>query len=234
MIKKFKIFESKINESFQLSGKHSFLTFLQIISNHDYHFMLNDFYTKLYNYHFFFSTETISGIEDYIDIFKYKKSLESSYEILLKIRNNKLAFFFGVKENSLLRYGFLDLDTQRSYVSGEFMASGEYFRSISKYKALQFINKIIQNTNVKKLPVLSKIKQDFEKFYKDKKNVKIKIENNRVINYFDKSQFIEEDIQMNRPYRALDKWISKKSWRNQVEYSVDDTTDILKFIIIVK
>jgi len=224
----------KTYESVELSGKHSFFMFLQIISNHDYHFILNEHYTKLYNYHFFFSTETIEKIDEYIEIFKYKHSLESSYETLKKIKTNKLAFFFGVKENSLLRYGFLDLDTQRSYVVGEFNISGDYFREISKYKALQSINKIIQNVDVKNLETLAKVKQDFTKFYSSKKSSKIKIEDNRVINYFSKDQFTDDDIKMNRLYRTLDKWISKRSWRNRVEFSVDDTTDPIQFIIIVK
>ena len=224
----------KLNENLELSGKHSFFTFLQIISNHDYHFILNDHYTILYNYHFFFSNETITDVEDFVEIFKYKHSLASTYEILLKIKSNKLSFFFGVKENSLLRYGFADLDSQRSYVVGEFQISGDYFKSISKYKALHSINKIIQNVNVKNLALLAKIKQEFTKFYPSKKNKKIRIVDNRVINYFDKNEFTEEELQMNRPYRVLDQWISKKSWKNNVEYSVDDDTDTLEFIILVK
>jgi hypothetical protein len=232
MITKFKLFE---NTTYELSGKHSFLTFLQIISNHDFHFISNDHYTKLYNYHFFFSTETIKSIEEYLEIFKYKHSLATCYKILLEIKSNKLAFFFGVKENNLLRYGFVDLDSQRSYVVGEFMVTGTYFRSIAKYKALQFINKILQNTDVKHLSTLSKIKLDFQKFYtKSKKSKKIEIVDNKVINYFDRSQFSQEDLTMNRLYRVLDQWISKRSWRNLVEFSVDDTTDPVQFIIIVK
>lgn len=229
MITNFKLFESV-----ELSGKHSFFMFLQIVSNHDYHFILNEHYTKLYNYHFFFSTETVDKIDEYIEIFKYKKSLESSYEILKKIQSNKLAFFFGIKDNSLLRYGFLDLDTQRSYVVGEFRVTDGYFQSIVKYKALQSVNKIIQNLNVKSLSVLAKVKQDFEKFYSSKKNIKIRIVDNKVINYFSRDQFTEDDISMNRLYRALDQWVSKKSWRNNVEFSVDDTVDPVEFIIIVK
>jgi predicted DNA binding protein len=224
----------KLNETYELSGKHSFFTFLQIISNHDFHFILNDHFTKLYKYHFFFSTETIQKVEDFVEIFKYKHSLASTYEILLKIRTNKLAFFFGIKEKTLLRYGFVDLDSQRSYVVGEFNVTGEYFRTISKYKALQTINKIIQNVDVKNLVILSKIKDDLKKFYKEKEGKKIKIIDNKVIKYYDKNQFTEEDLRLNRPYRILDKWISKRSWRNNVEYNVDDTTDPIQFIIIVK
>lgn len=228
------ITQFKIYESYELSGKHSFFTFLQVISNHDYHFIVNDHFTRLYNYHFFFSTETIQDVEEFVDIFKYKHSLASTYEILLKIKSSKLAFFFGIKENTLLRYGFVDLDSQRSYVVGEFNVTGTYFQSIAKYKALQTINKVIQNVNVKNLPILSKVKQDFEKFYTSKKNSKIRIDDNRVINYFDKSQFTEEDLNMNRLFRVLDKWVSKKSWRNKVEISVDDTIDPIQFIILVK
>src|SRR5574344_1417112 len=102
--------ESKINENVELSGKNSFLTFLQIISNHNYHFILNDFYTKIYQYQFYFSTETIKNVNEFIEIFKYKHSLAACYDILSKINDAKLSFFFGVKENSQLRYGFLDLD----------------------------------------------------------------------------------------------------------------------------
>jgi hypothetical protein len=224
----------KLNEGYELSGKHSFLTFLQIISNHDFHFILNDHYTNLYKYHFFFSTETIKDVEEFVEIFKYKHSLASTYEILLKIKTNKLAFFFGIKDSSLLRYGFVDLDSQRSYVVGEFTATGEYFRSIAKYKALQFINKVVQNVNVKSLSVLSKIKQDFTKFYTKKKSTKIRIIDNKIINYFDKRQFTEEELGMNRPYRVLDQWIAKRSWRNLVEYNVNDEIDPMEFIVIVK
>lgn len=225
----------KINESFELSGKHSFLTFLQIVSNHDYHFIINNQYTDLYKYHFFFSTETIKEVDELMEIFKYKHSLPAAYNILLKIKMNKLAFFFGIKDDLLLRYGFVDIDTQRSYVVGEFTLTKEFFGTISKYKSMSFINKFLQSADIKKLPTLSKIKKDLKKFYKDKKYKKIEIIDNRVNKIIDKSEFSEEDLSMNRIFRALDKWVSKKSWRNLVEYNVDDTEeDIIKIIIIVK
>jgi len=229
MITNFKLFENV-----ELSGKHAFNIFLQIISNHDFHFLLNDHFTKLYNYHMFFSTESIPNVDEFVHIFKYKHSLSATYDILMKIKSNKLSFFFGVKEESLLRYGFVDLDTQRSYVVGEFSISNSYFKSIVKYKAIQMINKVIQNLNVKNLAMLSKVKKDFENFYKSKKKNKIIIDDNKVIGYIKRDQFKEEELQMNRPYRVLDKWIGNKSWKDRVEYSVDDTEDPLKFIIIVK
>ena len=55
MITKFKIFENNsesVNHP-ELSGKHAFMIFLQIISNHDYNFINNEHFTDLYNYHLF-------------------------------------------------------------------------------------------------------------------------------------------------------------------------------------
>jgi hypothetical protein len=233
MIKSFKNY-NKINESVELSGKYSFLNFLQVISNHDYHFILNDLYTKLYNYHMFFSTETIKDNNEFLEIFKYKNSLKYTYNTLQEIKGNKLSFFFGLKENILLRYGFVDLDTKRSYVVGEFNITNDYFKSISKYKAIKFINMTIQNLNVKNIALLSKIKSDFSKFYKDKKSRKIIIEDNKVINYFNRDNFTEDDLKMNRLFRFLNEWVSKKSWREKVEYNVIDDEDPIKFIIILK
>jgi len=99
---------------------------------------------------------------------------------------------------------------------------------------MQSINKIIQNVDIKNLATLSKIKKDFEKFYTSKKSLKIKVDDNRVINYFDANQFTQDDLKMNRLYRILDNWIAKKSWRNKIESSVDDTTDPIQFIILIK
>jgi hypothetical protein len=196
---------------------------------------MNNHYTNLYNYHFFFSTETIKEVDELIEVFKYKHSLPAAYNILLKIKTNKLSFFFGIKDDMLLRYGFVDIETQRSYVVGEFTLMKEFFGTISKYKALSFINKFLRSTDIKSLPILSKIKKEFEKFYSNKKDKKIEIIENRIIKIFEKSEFSEQELEMNRPFRALDKWISKKSWKNDVEYNVDDSEDdILKFIIIVK
>jgi hypothetical protein len=227
--------ESNENKDTYIAGKNAFNIFLQIISNHGFNFINNEHYTSIYDYHLFFSTETIKDNDEFVNIFKFKKSLPSAYNILTKIKTNKLSFFFGIKEDKLLRYGFLDLDTQRSYVIGEFtIFNNGYFRSIVKYKCLRIVNKVIQNLNIKKLYTLSKIKKDLIKFYKDKKNSNIELDDDKVIKYINRDQFTDEELNMNRLYRTLDKWVSKRSWRNNVEYNVDDTVDPIKIIIIVK
>lgn len=229
-----KTFEDfKLYENNELSGKYSFKMFLQIISNHDYHFILNDFYRNLYKYHLFFSSETIKDNNQFIEIFKYKHSLPLAYKVLLNVKDNKLSFFFGLKDNSIVRYGFTDIETQRSYIVGEFGVSNAYFNEISNYKAMRFVNKILQDVNVKKLPLLAKIKHDLDKFYVDK-NGKTILEKNRVIKVIDKDIFTEDDIKLNRLYRTLKDWVQKREWRNNVELSVDDENDPIQFIIILK
>lgn len=218
----------------ELSGKHAFMIFLQIISNHDYNFINNEHFTDLYKYYLFFSTETIKDNDEFVNIFKYKHSLSMAYDTLLKIKSNRLAFFFGINNNLLLRYGFVDLTTKRSYVIGEFNVSNGFFVSIAKYKCVRIINKVIQNIDVKKLSTIMKIKEDLADFLKSIVKSKIEIEDNLVIKYIDRNKLKDEYLQMNRLYRLLDKWVSKKSWRNKVEYNVDDTVDPIKIIIIVK
>lgn len=232
MIKKYNKYI--LNENSKLSGKHSFSMFLQVISNHNHHFINNDHYKSLYNYHLFFSTETITDKDEFIDVFKYKQSLASTYDTLQKIKTNKIAFFFGIKDKSILRYGVVDLDTQRSYVTGEFTITAGYFKNIVKHKAVSYINKTIQNINVKKIPTLAIIKKDIEKFYKDKKGNKVRIVDNNVIKYIERSNFSDEDFAMNRPYRDLDKWVDTQSWKDSVEFNIDDTKDPIEIIIIVK
>ena len=230
-----KISENKLlKENYELSGKYSFLIFLQIISNHNYHFIFNELYNELYNYHLFFSTETIKEVDDFIDIFRYKKSLSATHKILKEIRDNKLSFFFGVKDDLLLRYGFVDLNSKRSYVVGEFNIVGNYFNEILKYNAIQYIKKYIKTSNIENLIFLFKIKKEIKKLFKNKKIIKKEILDNKIIIHYNKDQFSEDDLNMNRPYRILDKWILKKKWSGKVEYSIIDDEDPIKVIIILK
>lgn len=233
MITNFKIFE---NNSDELAGKHAFMIFLQVISNHDYNFINNEHFTNLYNYYLFFSTETIKNNDEFENIFKYKNSLPLAYKTLSNIRSNRLAFFFGINDKLQLRYGFVDLSTKRSYVVGEFDVKNKgFFNSVVKYKCLRMINRTIQNIDMKRLSTIIKVKKDLLGFLKSQvKSSKVEIENNLVTKYIDRHNLHDEYLQMNRLYRILDKWVSKKSWRNLVEYNVDDTEDPIKIIIIVK
>jgi len=224
-----------VNESSnELSGKFSFFSLLQVIGNHGYNFMLNDHYTKLYKYQYYFSTETISDVRELLEVFKYKHSLASTYKTLLDRKDDKLAFFFGVKDKSTFRYGFLDSNSQKSYVTGEFVASPRYFRSIIKYKAVSSIGGMINSINLRNIDILRQIKEDIKDFIPEHKPIKTEIVDNRVIKTFDKSIYSDQDIQSNRPFMALHDWSQKQKWGPKVECSVNDESEQLQFVIIVK
>ncbi len=228
-----KNYKEYIKENLELSGKNSFFNFLQIIGNHNYHFIFSQHYTESYQYLYFFVTETLKNNSEFLDVFQYKTSLQSVNHVLGKLSSNKVAFFFGIKDG-ILRYGVLDTVTKRSHVCGEFKVNDKYFASIKKYKAILYVNKYLQNVNIKNITLMRQIQKDLEKFYPSKKVKKVEIEGkNQVTAYIDKHKFTDEDMQTNRPFRVLHEWVASKDWRNKVHYYVDEEQDDLEFIIIV-
>jgi len=229
-----KKYNEYIKESLELSGKNSFFNFLQIIGNHNYHFIYSKYYTDAYEYLYFFVTETVKDTQEFLDVFQYKTSLSSSNYILGKMKTNKVTFFFGVNQDSVLRYGVLDTETKKSHVVGEFKVNDKYFNSIMKYKALGFLNKYITNINIKNISLMRKVQKEMETFYKSKKikNVEIKGKN-MIVAHMDRHKFTDDDISTNRPFRVLHEWVSNKKWKNRVHYYVNETDTELEFIIII-
>lgn len=229
-----KNYKEYIKENLELSGKNSFFNLLQIIGNHGYHFIYSQHYTDTYKYLYFFVTETIKSNDEFLDVLKYKVSLKSTNYILGKLRNNKVTFFFGINEDSVLRYGILDNKSKRAHVCGEFKVNDKYFNSIRNYKAIRYVNKYLQDINIKNISLMRQIKEELKDFYHKKKvkNVEI-VGKNQVIAYIDRHKFTDDDIQTNRPFRVLHEWVSNKDWRNKVHYYVDEKETELEFIIIV-
>ena len=229
-----KNYNDYIKENLELSGKNSFFNFLQIIGNHGYHFIYSQHYTESYQYLYFFVTETLKNNDEFLDVFRYKTSLKSTTYILGKLKSNKVSFFFGIKDG-ILRYGILDTLSKKSHVCGEFKVTDKYFNSIKKYKAIGYVNKYLQNINIRNITLMRDIKKDLEKFYPSKKVKNVEIEGkNQVIASIDRHKFTQDDLQTNRPFRVLHEWVAKQDWRAKVHYYVnEDNTDVLEFIIIV-
>lgn len=224
----------ELPNSIELSGKYSFFNFVQIVGNHDYHFVYSEYYTNLYKYLYYFVAETIKDNETFIEVFQYKSSLKMLHSVMVKLRQNKLSFFFGINKESILRYGILDHQSKRSHVCGEFKVNDKFFDSAKNYKALEFLIKYLKDINIRKISLIKQIKQEFEKFYPSKKSKKVQIVGkNMIISHFDRHKFTDEELSTNRPFRVLHEWISKKDWRGGVHYYVNETENELEFIIIV-
>lgn len=229
-----KNYNNYIKENLELSGKHAFFNLLQIIGNHGYHFTYSKYYTETYEYLYFFVSEMIKSNDEFLDVLKYKTSLKSSYFILGKLKSNKLSFFFGINKDSILKYGFLDNISKKSHVCGEFKVNDKYFNSVRNYKSMSYVNKFLQDINIKNITLIRQIQKELEDFYKNKKVKKVEVQGkNQVIASIDRHKFTDEDIQMNRPFRVLHEWISNKDWRSKVHYYVDEKENVLDFIVIV-
>ena len=229
-----KKYKSYIKEGLELSCKYSFFNYLQIVGNLDYHFIYSNYYMEVYKYLYFFITETLKDNNEFLNVFKYKTSLTSLYNILNKLQHNKVSFFFGINEDSILRYGILDNLSKKSYVCGEFKVNDKYFNSIKKYKSVSYINKYIQNINIKKITLIRQIQKEFDTFYKSKKIKKVEIEGKNIIKaHINRNKFTDDDIQTNRPFRVLHEWVLTKDWKTKVHYYVNETDNDLEFIIIV-
>jgi hypothetical protein len=229
-----KNYNEYIKESLELSGKNSFFNLLQIIGNHNYHFIYSKYYTDAYQYLYFFVTETIKDVEDFLDVFQYKTSLKSSNYVLDKLKNNKVTFFFGINKDNILRYGILDSVSKKSHVVGEFKVNDKYFDTIKKYKAIAYINKYLKTINTKNITLMRQIQKEMVNFYKSKHIKKVDIEGkNSIITKVDIQKFSDDDIKTNRPFRVLHEWVSRKKWKSKVHYYVNETDTELEFIIIV-
>jgi len=229
-----KKYKEYIKENLELSGKNSFFNLLQIIGNHGYHFIYSNYYTEIYQYLYFFITETIKDTDEFLDVFKYKISLKSSNYILNKLKNNKVSFFFGISKDSILRYGILDNTSKKSHVCGEFKVNDKYFNSIKKYKSISYVNKYLKNINIKNISLMRDIQKELETFYTSKKVKDVEIQGkNTIIAHIDRHKFTDDDIQTNRPFRVLHEWVLTKEWKNRVHYYVDETDTELNFTIIV-
>lgn len=229
-----KNYNEYIKENLELSGKNSFFNFLQIIGNHDYHFTYSQHYTDIYKYLYFFVTGTLKNNDEFLEVFKYKTSLKSVNFILSKLKNNKVSFFLGINEDSILRYGILDNISKISHVCGEFKVNDKYFNSIKNYKSISYINKYLQDINIKNISLMRQIEEELKNFYVKKKVKKVEIEGrNTVKAYIDRHKFTDDDIQTNRPFRVFHEWVSQKYWKTKVHYYVDEKESELEFIIII-
>lgn len=227
-------FNEYLKEEVEISGKYSFFNFLQIIGNHKYHFVFSDYYTGVYRYLYFFVTETLKDNEEFIEVFKYKTSLKLAHSVMEKLRQNKVSFFFGINKESILRYGVLDHQSKRSHVCGEFKVNDAFFNSAKNYTALSYVNRYLQDINIKKIGLMKQIKQELEKFYPDKKCKGVEIRGkNMVVATFDRHKFTADEISSNRPFRVLHEWVSNKSWRGGVHYFVNEAENELEFVIMV-
>jgi len=220
------------NKNIELSGKHGFNILLDIINDFDILFIKQDYYNTA-DYSYFFTTETIKKKQEIIDILKRKKSLETAYKTLVKIKDLRLSFFFGVKDY-ICYYGFYNEDNRYVYKVGKFRVYNKDFKELYRNKCMKTIRNIIEKGNLKNLKLLQEIKVDFHTIF-DKIDPDIEIlDEYRIKNSYNLDIFKEEDKDENKMRIYLTQWSRNFKWSDKCYYYTHLTEKYVHFYIKLK
>jgi len=224
-MKYIKTYESAL-EPETFSGKEGFLVFLKLANKLDNVFLKNKHYLNFKDYILFFFTDRISDNGELEYQLSVLSSLEYGYKVIKEKLDEKLFFYFGVKQNMLV-YGFCNED-QDVYQIGEFEISTKYFRSLTKLNCLSNIHLSLKEINLNSLIFLNKIRPEFKNF----ENGKVDILNDRVIRLeADRNIVPYDDNQLNR---HLDYWLEQQPWQRKVYSYIGQDEDKVKFYLKTK
>jgi len=219
-------------EKVELSGKHAFEIFLDIICEFDILFVKQNIYNTG-DYSYFFTTEKINKTQEILDVLRRKSSLETAYMTLGSIKGERLSFFFGVK-GTILYYGFYNEDNSYVYKVGRFKVTPADLRSFGKKKCLKTIRNILDNNNLKNLSLLQLIKVDFNTLFDGIENDVEIIDEYRVKNTFEIDILSEEDRDENKLRLYLLQWSRNFSWSDKCYYIIHLTEKYVHFYIKIK
>lgn len=221
-----------INESIELSGKNAFNIFLSIIEDSEYRFIKHN-YLNISDYSYFFTTDKINDNSDIIDILSHKTSLQTAYLTLSTISDKRLSFYFGIKNYSLF-YGFYDEDSNYVYKVGVFKCNLIDFKNLTKHKSCKNIKGIIENSNLKNMNLLKKVKKDFETFFEKFESTPEIMDEFRIQKSFDIGIFTEEDLNDMKLTYTLELWARKFDWKKNFIYYSHITDKFVHFYIKIK
>lgn len=218
--------------SVKLSGKHAFDIFLDIINDYGLMFVKQNVYNTA-DYSYFFTTEKINSTQEIIDTLRRKSSLETAYKTLGQIRDMRLSFFFGVKENTLF-YGYYNEDNRYVYKVGMFKVNPKDLRKLSNKNCLKTIRKILQNTNIKNMNLFQIIKVDFHTLFDGiEQDVEI-LDEYRIKNTFPIDTFKIEDRDESKLRIYLTQWSRNFKWTDKCYYFIHLTEKYVHFYIKIK
>jgi len=221
---------SELNES-KLNGKYGFFMFLDIIDKLKNSF-INENFLNVRDFNIFFTTDKIKDKNKLSDLIEYKKSLDVAFITLSHIKNLRLSFYFGVRDYNI-EYGFHDDLKRMVYKIGEFKITSKYLNSLSSYKCITMISKILKNANLKDLGLLQKSKNDLKYLFDEKFNdIKIqhgnmvvkKINNIELKNYYNQDNISD----------YFNSWSFKHKWYYNTWNYIDTNQDDTYFYIKIK
>lgn len=217
----------------KLDGKYGFFMFLKLIDDLKMNFLKTSHYLNTGKYQYFFTTEHIKNKEQFVGYFRDSLSIKTTCDTAQKLKDIRLSFYFGIKNNNL-EYGFQDDMKKFIYKTGIFEIDNKYIRSIKSYKCLSLIENILKKTDLLKLNLLQEIKSALKFWYENKGDILI-LNDNIIRKSIDKED-IKNDIEdYSVLLQSYEKWCEKFKWINKVYYYIDnDDENKVTFYIKIK
>jgi hypothetical protein len=223
----------KENNGPKLDGKYGFFMFLKLIDDMKMNFIKSTHFLNTGKYQYFFTTEHIRSKDTFLGYFTDSLSLKTTCETAEQIKDNRMSFYFGIKNNNL-EYGFQNDMTREIYKTGLFKVDTRYVRSLKSYKCLVLIEGILKNSNLTNLNLLQEIKSHLKGWYEGKGIILI-LNENIIKKTIDKEELTEELKDVNGLLRKYEKWCEKFKWINKVFYYIDgEDDDNVTFYIKIK
>lgn len=213
----------KENNEIRLDGKHGFFMFLKLIDDMKMTFIKTSHFLNTGKYQYFFTTEHIRNKELFLDYFRESLSLKITCETAQDLKDIRVSFYFGIKENNL-EYGFQDDMKRNIYKTGSFQVDTRYVRSLKSYKCLSLIENILKNSNLSSLNLLQEIKSALKFWYEGKGDILI-LKENIIRKSIDKDDLKKELENVNALLYKYEKWCQKFKWINKVFYYIDNEDD---------
>jgi hypothetical protein len=221
-------------EKLKLDGKNGFFMFLKLIDDLKMNFLKTSHYLNVGKYQYFFTTEAIKNKESFAGYFRDSLSLRTTCETGIDLKDKRISFYFGIKEN-ILEYGFQDDMSRDIYKTGAFKADTSYVRGLKSYKCLSLVEGILKKSKLNNLNVLQKVKQDLKEWYKGKGNILI-LNEDIIKKSIEKEDFEKEELEnINDLLRKYEKWCGQYKWFNKVYYYIDsEDENKITFYIKIK
>lgn len=219
-------------EEIELAGKHAFEVWLDVIDDAGNEFTKQN-YLNTNTYSYFFTTDPIGDNVDVASHFELKQSLNTAYKTLLSIKNDRVSFYFGVREFKL-EYGFFDEIKMLVYKVGIFSITTQFLKNLVEHDCLSVIKRTFRKSNLTNLNKLHEVKKDFETFW-DQIEGKIEImDEKRIKKSFSLENFSVDDRNEIKMSISLEKWAFDFPWRKSFNYYANLTEKFVHLYIKIK
>jgi len=213
------------------AGSGGFNIFLDTVSSFGQLFNKIN-YLNTGQFHYFFYTDKIEKKQELLHSLEHKTSIELAYGTLKNIIKDRISFYFGIID-TMLEYGFYDLDKDLIYKIGEFSIRNSQIKKL-EHSCLKIIKFQLSRINIRNIKFLHSLKIEFREFLKEYDGKIEILDDLRIKKTFSSDIFSEEDLNDNDLTIFINKWAMKKEWYTKVVCYATVVEKEIKFFIRIK